>query len=233
MFNRLFMFMSEAFKILLILLIIVTYSGLKAQDGFIAKWHPDFSVSRDINDTWAGEFSLSGLYALADLNAEDTALPAPERIDGKLSLAYSMGKATLSAAYMYRIYGPYNKRGFEHRITEQFAYKTKLAQVGVAHRVRLEQRIFDIGYQNRLRYRLGFKFPIKSGGEASRAYWILTDEGILSFNSEKYGLENRFEAGIGWQFTDDFKFDFKLQHRFKGGENDQALHIVTNFSYDF
>ncbi len=213
---------------------IVALLGVQAQaqeTPLVVKWHPDFTLTQEINPRLSATVGLCGLWGLRDFRLEDdTLMPAQERLDGRLFLNYKLtDKLTLSGGYMYRVYAS-DLVGFEHRITEQLVYKTKVGAVGLAHRVRVEQRIFENAYLNRLRYRIGSKIPLngKSGGNLSL---LLTEEVVSAFNSEKFGLENRFEVGLGYKFSDQLKMDFKVQHRFKGWDKCQVAHLVTKVAY--
>ncbi|MDZ7847572.1 MAG: DUF2490 domain-containing protein [Owenweeksia sp.] len=62
---------------------------------------------------------------------------------------------------MFRKYTPSQSASYEHRITQQFVHLVNAGPLRLSHRVRLEQRIFDIGFEGRLRYRFGGEMPLK------------------------------------------------------------------------
>jgi hypothetical protein len=83
----------------------------------------------------------------------------------------------------------------------QFAMRNQLGRVRFEHRYRAEQRFTQLGYRNRLRYRLNTVIPI-NGSEikAGTFYATLWNELFLT-DREPYFERNRFFVGVGYEIT--------------------------------
>lgn len=103
----------------------------------------------------------------------------------------------------------------EHRLWQQIQWFEKKNWLSTMQYVRLEERFrqkveenelaSDYSFNYRVRYAIALAIPLKGKpGEAKTPFVFLNDELMINFGSEitnNYFDQNRFFAGIGYQFT--------------------------------
>jgi hypothetical protein len=175
-------------------------------------WSPEFSYSWSTSDRVS---YITKLAIFTDLNQMDTKA-ALAYIEPQFIMTYSVStRLKLGGGYYYRWSEPFlDGYNYEHRFLQQLGFVSFIGDRRIAHRVRLEQRIRSSSYQNRLRYRLSYDFPLEGERlDPGENYIILKNESMTAFNAEEADAENRLTAGLGWYFNNQYKFEVNLQYR--------------------
>ncbi|MFD2720521.1 DUF2490 domain-containing protein [Hymenobacter monticola] len=115
----------------------------------------------------------------------------------------------------------------EQRFYEDVTVTDSLGRVGLAHRLRLEQRFIGVPgasgplgddavwqRQNRIRYQLASEIPLQ-GPTLDDKEWYFTafDEVFLNFGREittNVFNQNRVAAGLGYRFSEDFRLELQF-----------------------
>jgi len=175
-------------------------------------WNPELSYSWKTSDRMGYNAKLSMFNSARDFDNQ----AAIEYIEPQFSFSYGLSAGTkIGGGYYYRLSTPFvDGHQYEHRFLEQIGFVSYLGDRRIGHRVRLEQRIRSSSYQNRLRYRLSYDFPLDGEKlDAGEKYLILKDEMMTAFNQDAADAENRFSIGLGWYFNSKQKFEAGFQYR--------------------
>lgn len=186
------------------------YSAYSQQAELI--WNPELSYSWKSSDRLGFNTKLSVFNSIRDLDNN----AAIEYIEPQFTFSYGLtGRTKLGGGYYYRLTTPMiDGYQYEHRFLQQIGFISFIGDRRLAHRVRLEQRIRSSSYQNRLRYRLSYDFPLQGEQlDPGEKYLILKDEMMTAFNKDEADAENRVSVGMGWYFNSKQKFELGLQYR--------------------
>ncbi len=88
----------------------------------------------------------------------------------------------------------------EHRLWQQFIQVSKVANVKLEHRYRLEQRWVNTQYRNRFRYRLMAFVPLNKKQKQGKLFLGIYDE-IFINSKNTFFDRNRFYMGLGYQMS--------------------------------
>ncbi|WP_303315658.1 DUF2490 domain-containing protein [Flavivirga abyssicola] len=117
------------------------------------------------------------------------------------------------------IQGLDGKHVYEYRISEQIAYKHKLSNLPIDHRLRLEQRLFNlrVGHssKNRLRYRLGTKINL------NKTLFIRANNEVIFHLEKDFFSENRLYGALGINLNKSCNLQLGHMYRYI---NDLNLH---------
>lgn len=195
-------------------------------------WNPELSYSWKNSDRLGFNTKLTGFNSLQDLDNDGFI----RYIEPQFSFSYGLSAGTkIGGGYYYRLSTPLiDGYQYEHRFLEQIGFVSYLGDRRIAHRVRLEQRIRSSSYQNRLRYRLSYDFPLQGEKlDAGEKYLILKDEMMTAFNKDEADAENRASVGLGWYFNSKQKFELGLQYRtqdiFSDGGIEHLFLVSTSY----
>lgn len=152
------------------------------------------------------------------------------------------------------IYGkqPTRFENNERRIFQQVIYKHASGRFAFNHRFRIEERFIqfhsvdgsDEGFTNqqvRLRYRGTVTYPLNSTAiKAGTLFAAVYDEIFISRGSKvtyEKPDQNRFFAGLGYQFTKDISlqtgFFYQILIKSNGAQQENNIGFLTQFSYNF
>ena len=156
------------------------------------------------------------------------------------------------------IYGkqPTRFENNERRIYQQVIYKHASGRFGFNHRFRIEERfiqfhsvnasdqVVDEGFTNlqvRLRYRGTITYPLNSTAiKAGTLFAAVYDEIFISRGSKvtyEKPDQNRFFAGLGYQFAKDISvqtgFFYQILIKSNGAQQENNVGLLTQFSYNF
>lgn len=215
-------------------LLTTTYYSV-AQTNTQVHWEPSVSYTFKLQNRWS--FNTNTLFRnnLVQYNGEGAEQEYRWTLNETQFFAtYSLlNTMKLSGGYAFQSRLREDTFFDEHRLMEQFAFVFYALQgKRIANRVRLEQRIRQSGYVNRLRYRLGFDSPLNGEQlDPGEIYAIVTNEVLWSFSNIRQGLENRLFAGIGWFFNKQYKLQTGLMYRVSksGNSYDNVLALSTTF----
>ncbi len=116
---------------------------------------------------------------------------------GRLGANYQFNKtisATIGYAYLStdRTFEALNGDFSDHRIYEDLNVKHKLSDLGIAHRLRAEQRFFESRTGHFIRYQLGLSHPLSKKWST-----YIYDEIFFDFDGEAY---NQNWLGVGFKY---------------------------------
>lgn len=185
--------------------------GVFAQNAeFI--WSPEFAYSWKQSDRLSFTTKLS-VFNVPDQYPGDKFL---QYVEPQFSFAFSLSpRIKLGMGYYYRRSEPLvTADRYEHRLLQQAGFISFIGDERLSHRIRTEQRFRSSSFQNRLRYRLAYDFPL-SGEQLDEGerYGILKNEIMTAFTLDEADAENRFSVGMGWYYSRKFKFELGLEYR--------------------
>jgi hypothetical protein len=120
----------------------------------------------------------------------------------------------------------------EHRLWQQFMYKTTIAGLELIHRYRLEQRWIEnwtsvdqtnytengFIFRQRVRYRFLINHPLSRKELIDNTLFMaISDEIFLGFGKgigKNVLDQNRFYAGLGWRFSKNLQFQLGYLNQF-------------------
>lgn len=195
-------------------------------------WNPELSYSWKSSDRLGFNTKLSIFNSLRDIGKEE----ALQYAESQFSFSYGVSTRTkIGGGYYYRLSTPLvDGYQYEHRFLQQIGFISFIGDRRLAHRFRVEQRVRSSSYQNRLRYRLSYDFPLQGEElDPGERYLILKDEMMTAFNKDEADAENRASLGMGWYFNSKQKFELDLQYRtldiFSDGGVNHLFLISTSF----
>jgi hypothetical protein len=198
-------------KIILILLCLLSVSKVFSQDKS--------TEHREM--TWFGYFNQtrftdkSGLWADVHLRLNDNFIQETHAILARIAYVYYFtDRGRLSIGYAYQDQPGHNGAAgqLEHRGWQQFQWMEKKNGFNLMQWVRLEQRFrksseeTDYRFSNhRIRYNIAFTIPLNRKEVAPKTWFAFTNnEVFINFGKNivnNYFDQNRFFAGVGYQFT--------------------------------
>jgi hypothetical protein len=171
-------------------------------------WNPELSYSNKLTDRTTLITKLSVFNSLDETSNRSFV----QFIEPQMSVSYTLTtRWKIGGGYYFRNSQPFLD---EHRLLQQVGYINYIGDQRLAHRLRLEQRIRSSSYQNRLRYRLSFDFPLQGERlDPGERYLILKNEVMTAFNAAQADAENRVSFGLGWFLNNSQKFELNVQYR--------------------
>lgn len=206
---------------------LITYA-LSAQNKPSIRWEPGLSFTKKINNKWAYNFSIQGRQRFTDFGSGEENFKT-DRWELENYGTYTLfGSRKLTAGYMYRTIDPFEaEKGYEHRLSQQFAFLTKYGGYRLSHLFLIAERIRSKDYLTRLSYRLKSDFPLNGENiDEGEFYVIAGNELVYEFNSVGDILENRFSLGIGKQLKKGQKFQFQVVSRYSDLISESRDHIL-------
>ena len=115
----------------------------------------------------------------------------------------------------------------EHRIYEDFYLSNKINKLGLAHRLRAEQRFFNSQTSHFLRYQLGLSYPLNDKWST-----YLYDEIFFDFDGQAYN-QNWLGAGFKYKLSKTTKLQLGYQNiAVNGGANFDRILVGISISTD-
>jgi len=215
--------------------VMITFFLLK--DGYSQSetewiWNPEYSYSWKSSDRMAYTAKLSVFNSINNIDNRS----AIEYLEPQFSFAYGLTpRVKIGGGYYYRWSTPFlDGNQYEHRALQQAGFVNYIGDRRIAHRLRTEQRFRSSSFQNRIRYRLSYDFPLEGDQlDPGERYLILSNEMMSAFNNDEADAENRFSAGLGWYYSRQRKFELGLQYRtqdiFSGDGITHLILLNTSF----
>jgi hypothetical protein len=195
-------------------------------------WSPEYSYSWKSSDRMAYSAKISMFNSVENFDNRSSI----QYIEPQMSFAYGLTpRVKVGGGYYYRWSAPLlDGYEYEHRILQQIGFINYIGDQRIAHRLRTEQRIRSTSYQNRVRYRVSYDFPLEGERlDPGERYLIFSNEVMSAFNKDAADAENRFSAGMGWFFNRQQKFELGLQYRtqdiFSGDGISHLFLVSTSF----
>ncbi len=180
---------------------------------------PALSVGKTLKGRWSANAKLVYRQQLGQFDSEGfSAFSQSDVLEIQLFTNYKLlGSKQITLGYLYGIDEPFlDEPAWEHRLMQQFTFRSGNRFKWV-NRFRLEQRIGDDDFRNRIRYRVTFDRPLSGSKlDPKEWYFVAGDEWLLTFTGKagEDHLENRLNAGVGYLFGNGQKLQFELQYRF-------------------
>jgi len=119
----------------------------------------------------------------------------------------------------------------EHRLMEQLIYRHRYAQWGFSHRLRTEQRFFDLQglhySTHRARYRLLLNHPLAG------AFYASADGEVLAEWRAGTSMSYRLSGSLGAYLNPHLRLQVGYTHFFlPGGRHDERLRVLLLFNTD-
>jgi hypothetical protein len=214
-------------KFLFILFIILPFLG-KTQNRPSIRWEPGVSFTKKIDSRWSYNISVMGRQRFTNYGKGEQNFKT-DRWEIKGFGTYTLlGGKKLSLGYMYRGYDPFEPvTGWEHRITQQFAFITNFGGYRLGNKFRIEQRIRSFDYLTRLRYAVSNDFPLQGESLDPKEFYLIGgNELVYAFNALGDELENRFSLGIGRLIQGGQKIQFSVVSRNSDLISSNRDHII-------
>lgn len=200
----------------------------KAQNSPSIRWEPGISLTKKIDSRWSYNISLMGRQRFTNYGEGEKNFKT-DRWEIKGFGTYTLlGGKKLSLGYMYRGYDPFEpESGWEHRITQQFAFITNFGGYRLGNKFRIEQRIRSSDYLTRFRYAISNDFPLQGENLDSKEFYLIAgNELVYAFNQLGDELENRFSLGIGRLIKKGQKLQFSVVSRNSDLISSNRDHII-------
>jgi len=195
---------------------------------------PALSISKSLKGSWSVNSKLVFRQQLASMeNRGLDWVSQSEAAEVQFFANYQMvGGTKLTLGYIYKLEEPFlNSFETEHRLLQQLTFQSGNS-FRWNNRIRLEQRIGENSFRNRLRYWFVFEQPLFNKRDW---YFVASDELLYTFTgmSGEDQLENRLQAGTGYVFDNGQKLQFELQYRLKhiaAARQSSAWHLLITYS---
>jgi hypothetical protein len=203
---------------------------VSAQNDFTTFFEPLFAVNHKVNDAYKVNFATKArnyVYRNEDFEFKMRQFELIHFSTYSLNSNHS-----LSGGIMYRFRENFEGRSNELRLTQQYNYAYRPNVVRFGHRLRTEQRITTDRTVHRFRYRFTIDFPLQGEKlDVGEAYFVSNVESLWSVTEAKLPeFDQRFTTQIGWQWTENIKFQTGLEYRFENYNNDtsEILFVLTS-----
>lgn len=226
-------------KILIFLIVLLFISLPKVWSQSVPFFaEPALSLSKSLQGRWSANSKLVFRQQVANLeNNQLSGLSQTDVIELQFFINYRLlGSKRLTLGYLYGLDEPFlNSAEMEHRLMQQFTFESGNRFKWV-NRIRLEQRIGESQFRNRLRYRLTFDEPL-SGDKIDPLEWyfVAGDEWLYTFTGVpgEDHMENRLHAGLGYVFSNGQKLQMEMQYRLiriGAARQSSAWHLLLTYN---
>ncbi|WP_296619465.1 DUF2490 domain-containing protein [Marivirga sp.] len=224
-------------KSLILCFFFIQFVG-QAQKSPSIRWEPGISLTKKIDSRWSYNISLTGRQRFTNYGEGEKNFKT-DRWEIRSFGTYTLfGGKKLSLGYMYRTVDPFEPQsGWEHRITQQFAFITNFGGYRLGNKFRIEQRFRSFDYLTRLRYAISNDFPLQGENlDPKEFYLIAGNELVYAFNRVGDELENRFSLGIGRLIKSGQKIQFSMVNRNSdliSNERDHNIQFESVYYFSF
>jgi hypothetical protein len=176
---------------------------------------PEFGLTLPIKGNFSQTYKIENQHSLfRDGTSENGFVYEYERTDLQFFLNYKFaGNWKATVGYQLRIEEQWNTL---HRPIQQIATNTRIKNMRLAHRIRLDQTLErSESFIFRTRYRAALEIPLNGDKiDPKEFYVVISEEPIYSINSKLTNeLENRFVVTLGHFFSNGNKLEMSLDHR--------------------
>jgi long-subunit fatty acid transport protein len=115
----------------------------------------------------------------------------------------------------------------EHRIFQQFTSKQDIGKLKLNHRYRFEQRFVEADFKMRVRYFLGFNYPLSNKKEGKNSLYLSAyNEVFLNTESDVFD-RNRVYGGLGYRFSENLKLELGYMNQFFENSGRDQINIIA------
>ncbi|MDO6595721.1 DUF2490 domain-containing protein [Oceanihabitans sp. 2_MG-2023] len=115
----------------------------------------------------------------------------------------------------------------EHRIFQQFTSKQNIGKLKLNHRYRFEQRFVEDDFKMRVRYFLGFNYPLQNKEEGKNPLYLSAyNEVFLNTESDVFD-RNRVYGGLGYKFSENLKLELGYMNQFFENSGRDQINLIA------
>ncbi|TXE05665.1 DUF2490 domain-containing protein [Gelidibacter salicanalis] len=195
-------------KILLVFLASIS----QAQNDFTGYFEPAFELSHRVSTRYSYSFAIENRN---DIYRNDRVEYTMKQIDlSHLSEYQWHPEFTVGLGVQYRIEHTFDRHEEnELRFQQKLIYTPEISRFKTKHRVRMEQRLYASENKHRLRYQLGYTFPLHANN-AREPYAKVDTESLLEIaKTQKPEFEQRVGVGLGWLMGPKTTLQFKVEYQ--------------------
>lgn len=203
---------AEKWQYLLLILAVFITAQSQAQDKFTGYFEPAFEVSHQVDSSYKYSFAIENRNVVYDNDQLDYTV---KQIDlSHLSEYQWHPEWVVGLGFQYRIESAFDtQEENELRIQEQLVYTPEGSNFQTKHRVRVEQRLYASVSKHRLRYQLGYTFPLHEAN-AKKPYLKVDTESLLEIaKTQKPEFEQRLGVGVGWSVGSKTTLQFGVEYQ--------------------
>lgn len=176
---------------------------------------PEFGMTLPIKGKFSQTYKIENQHFLfRDGTSKNGFVYEYERTDLQFFVNYKFaGNWKAAAGYQLRIEEQWNTL---HRIIQQAATTTRIGNLRLAHRIRIDQTLErSEPFVFRTRYRAALEIPLNGTKiDPKEFYVVISEEPIHSIDSKLANeLENRLVVTLGHFFSNGNKLELSLDHR--------------------
>lgn len=221
-------------KILILLISILFFSNLKAQESNLGNWWIVFN-NVNIKNTkfnWHSEVQYRNYNVAGDL----------EQLLLRTGVGYNLSENNnnillgygfiQSENYSLKSTNKEDKVGIsEHRIFQQFITKQQFSRFYIQHRYRYEQRFIEENFKQRFRYFLSLNVALTKKTLEDKTFYLSAYNEIF-LNTEKVIYDrNRLYGGLGYKLNKNIRFELGYMNQFMNGFSRDQLNVITNLNF--
>lgn len=115
----------------------------------------------------------------------------------------------------------------EHRVFQQVTSKQNIGKLKLNHRYRFEQRFVEDDFKMRLRYFLGFNYPLQNKEDGKNPLYLSAyNEVFLNTESDVFD-RNRVYGGLGYRFSENLKLELGYMNQFFENSGRDQINIIA------
>lgn len=217
------------FKDFLLIILLISGFAVKAQGNYTLFFEPELNLKYKITPNYHQGFSVENRNFIYNGSKFDYRVKHLEFAHESLFVLND--SQTIGIGLQYRFEENFEaSEENEFRLLQEFGWRSNIAALGVAQRLRTEQRFYTSTTKYRLRYELQVAIPLQSNKKNTHLN-IETESLYEIAKTQKPELEQRFGAGIGWQLNPKTEFSLGLEYRLADYTQDlgHELFLVTGF----
>jgi hypothetical protein len=202
-------------RYLISLLLLVFFMGeTTAQDTYFLGTLPSLNLNKGINSDWSLNFKAESRlrFLQGEFGGNASSNLDFQVADFALTTSRKTGlNNALAGGYLIRLRG---EESF-HRFIQQFTVVKRYETLRMAHRFLSDQTFSSNNpWELRLRYRITAEIPLNGQSvDPGEFYLKLNNEYLNSWQEGEPDLEIRLVPLAGYEFTDNNKLEFGLDHR--------------------
>jgi len=202
-------------RYLISLLLLVFFMGeTTAQDTYFLGTLPSLNLNKGINSDWSLNFKAESRlrFLQGEFGGNASSNLDFQVADFALTTSRKTGlNNALAGGYLIRLRG---EESF-HRFIQQFTVVKRYETLRMAHRFSSDQTFSSNNpWELRLRYRITAEIPLNGQSvDPGEFYLKLNNEYLNSWQEGEPDLEIRLVPLAGYEFTDNNKLEFGLDHR--------------------
>lgn len=184
----------------------------QAQEKFTAYFEPSIEFSYQISPNYSHSFEVENrniVYRQGEMDYHVKQIDLSHLSEFQVHPEYALG-----FGLQYRIEQTFDSdEENEFRFKEQIVYTPKNSNYNIKHRFKVEQRFYASETKHRMRYRLGYTFPL-SEEKSSQPYLKADTESLLELaNSQKPEFEQRVGVAMGWSINSKTKLEVGAEYQ--------------------